>query len=367
MSALTKYDTIGPNLEINKIRFWDIDPDVHADSLYKNSIDHKRNDEFGEPTKVVVGRPEVRSQKKERSKKMSREQSDGEYSVVGTGIDRFVDATAGAVGLDVVMPNLGEQRRLEPPGGAKLKWPRYGLLIPQTPGPRGQLPGVGAQPVGSGDGRFAFEMPSSTYPGPDRQLPGIGTHAACEDGKRPVHVWYAEPDVSGTGQATTGYRDTAGEASISIAFGMPTPAYPRSDRHILSNGTQPGLDQFRDGLPDMTDLGPHDELDNEQKDMIQFSHPRLNGQSTLVRQISPVCSKPVVFTSTKVPKFCGMTSCDQYRQVFEAIVWSNGWDDATVVLQLLSHLQGDVALLVPQAKRTMRVRLIGALMEHYGS
>ena len=41
----------------------------------------------------------------------------------------------------------------------------------------------------------------------------------------------------------------------------------------------------------------------------------------------PVRSKPAVFTSTKVPKFIGVTSWDQYRQVFEAIVRSNGWDD----------------------------------------
>ena len=36
--------------------------------------------------------------------------------------------------------------------------------------------------------------------------------------------------------------------------------------------------------------------------------------------------------------------------MFDAIVLSNGWDDATASLQLLSHLEGDalnVALLVP--------------------
>ena len=39
MSPLTKYDTITPNIEINEIRFRDIDPDVHADSRYKYSIE----------------------------------------------------------------------------------------------------------------------------------------------------------------------------------------------------------------------------------------------------------------------------------------------------------------------------------------
>ena len=38
-----KYDTIAPNLEINENHFRDIDPDVHADLRYKNSIDRSRN------------------------------------------------------------------------------------------------------------------------------------------------------------------------------------------------------------------------------------------------------------------------------------------------------------------------------------
>ena len=49
-----------------------------------------------------------------------------------------------------------------------------------------------------------------------------------------------------------------------------------------------------------------------------------------------VPSKPVAFTSTKVPKFSGVTSWDQYRQVFYAIVRSNGWDDTMVALLLTS-------------------------------
>ena len=57
---------------------------------------------------------------------------------------------------------------------------------------------------------------------------------------------------------------------------------------------------------------------------------------------SPQHSRWTTFTSTKVPKFAGVTSWDQYRQVFDAIVLSNGWDDATAALQLLSYLEGDV-------------------------
>ena len=44
----------------------------------------------------------------------------------------------------------------------------------------------------------------------------------------------------------------------------------------------------------------------------------------------PVQSRPAVFTSTKVPKLSGVISWDQYRQVFDTIGQSNGWDDATV-------------------------------------
>ena len=80
--------------------------------------------------------------------------------------------------------------------------------------------------------------------------------------------------------------------------------------------------------------------------------------------------RQVTYTSTKVPRFEGTTSWEQYRQVFDAIVLSNGWDDATAALQLLSHLAGDalnVALLVPSPRRASRVGLVDALTAHYGS
>ena len=56
-------------------------------------------------------------------------------------------------------------------------------------------------------------------------------------------------------------------------------------------------------------------------------------------------SRRTICTPTKVPRFAGTTSWEQYRQVFDAIVIS---------LQLLSHLEGDVlnvALLVPAPRR----------------
>ena len=74
--------------------------------------------------------------------------------------------------------------------------------------------------------------------------------------------------------------------------------------------------------------------------------------------------------TTKVPRFDITTSWEQYHQVFEAIVRSNGWDNDTAALQLFSHLEGDalnVAHLVPLARRLSRSGLVDALMSHYGS
>ena len=76
--------------------------------------------------------------------------------------------------------------------------------------------------------------------------------------------------------------------------------------------------------------------------------------------VPPVVSTPrqASYTTTKVPRFGGSTIWEQYRQVFDAIVLSNGWSDATAALQLLSHLEGyalNVALLVPIAGQTSRL------------
>ena len=71
------------------------------------------------------------------------------------------------------------------------------------------------------------------------------------------------------------------------------------------------------------------------------------------------------FTSTPVPMFVEKTSWNQYRQVFEAIVSSNGWDGVTAALQPVSHLKGDtlnVALLVPAPRQV----LSGVLLVHLG-
>ena len=89
-----------------------------------------------------------------------------------------------------------------------------------------------------------------------------------------------------------------------------------------------------------------------------------------IRSLEADLMDTVAHLQLEVPEFSGVTSWDQYQQVLDAIVQSNGWDDATVALQLLSHQEGDplnVALLVPEVKRTTRARLVGALTEHYRS
>ena len=104
------------------------------------------------------------------------------------------------------------------------------------------------------------------------------------------------------------------------------------------------------------------ELEDLQADNRFLKKPRPQTVPPLIQQAA--------LTTTKVPWFNGSTSWDQYQQVFDAIVLSNGWGDATSALQLLSHLQGDalnVALLIPMPRRSSRKELTTALSAHYGS
>ena len=76
------------------------------------------------------------------------------------------------------------------------------------------------------------------------------------------------------------------------------------------------------------------------------------------------------FTSTPVSRYAGGSNWDQYREVFEAIVCSNGWDEVTAALQLIAHLDGEalnVALLVLEAQRKLPGVLLKTLSAHYSS
>ena len=128
-----------------------------------------------------------------------------------------------------------------------------------------------------------------------------------------------------------------------------------------------GPDRRSDGWSPVNVL--EDTVAQMQRDMAE-----IRAENWLLRTpgVQPVVPTPrqAAFTMTKVPWFGGTTSWEQYQQVFDAIVLSSGWDDATAALQLLCHLQGDtlnVALLVLMARRTSRKGLVGALSAHYGS
>ena len=99
---------------------------------------------------------------------------------------------------------------------------------------------------------------------------------------------------------------------------------------------------------------------------------RLREENRLLRTpaIPQVVQAPrrAAFTSTKVPRFDRTTSWEQYRQVFDAIVWSK--DNDTAALQLFSHLEGEalnLAHLVPLSRQLSRSGLVDALTTHYGS
>ena len=103
-----------------------------------------------------------------------------------------------------------------------------------------------------------------------------------------------------------------------------------------------------------------------------FAAIRAESRQLRTPGVPPVVHTPQqsAFATIKMPRFGGTTSWEQYRQVFAAIVLSNGWDDATAALQLLSHLEGDtlnVALLVSLSHLTSRPGLVDVLSAHYGS
>ena len=72
---------------------------------------------------------------------------------------------------------------------------------------------------------------------------------------------------------------------------------------------------------DLMDTVAHLQLEVEVLKFVQSVPP------ALAKRTLSTLSKLVAFTSTKVPKFSGETSWDQYHHVFDAIVRSNGWDE----------------------------------------
>ena len=134
---------------------------------------------------------------------------------------------------------------------------------------------------------------------------------------------------------------------------------------------QPGLLNVKDSLEEAWSPSRklEDAVEQLQRDTTDYRKElRFSGVQGPANPSRP--TKRSGFTSTSVPRYSGKSSWEQYRQVFAAIACSNGWDDVTAALQLLSHLDGDalnVALLIPEPQRVLSGVLMKSMSEHYGS
>ena len=120
---------------------------------------------------------------------------------------------------------------------------------------------------------------------------------------------------------------------------------------------------FPDGFPEdnLRDGGQCQRNIGSPVDMLVDTVSRIQKDLAILREENRVLRTPATsqviqaprraaLTTTKVPRFDGTTSWEQYHQMFEVIVRSNGWDNYTSALQLFSHLEGDalnVAHLIP--------------------
>ena len=399
---------------------------------------------------------------------MSREQSDDEDSVGETGIIKF-----------------------GPPNGAKPKWIRHGLPLPRSPEIGGQLLGARAQPVGSGDGRRMPRRSYLTYPrlvrrqtdpriqpeelppdqvpfglpGPaarssDKQLPGSGAQTVGSgDGRRRARRFYPtyprlvrlQPDpVVQPEKPTPAWG----------AFGLPGPVLRSSDKQFLGSETgKKGVTSWTAGRMTTpythcgivrrkserwTDTGDSglgkertnrtglareswvpDNLEKKENCGVDASTPRpgandwprirrlrqcapiletqLSGSSTRRVQsdlksdlsgatgtldtmahrvletdgsanpVEPgtkyfVGTAPICpVTDTAVPKFYGTVCWQQYQQVVNVIAKSNGWDEEMAAWQLFAHLEGNALNMLLEDKRATLTRLSQALSDYYNS
>ena len=269
---------------------------------------------------------------------MSREQSDGEDSVGETGTDGFVDVTVEMevelrlplevdmkpdriredvllfpeiVDPDAVNTNQGTQHGFGFLNVAKPKWSRHGLSLPLIPELRRQLPGAGAQPVGSGDGRCKLDTFDPTYPGLIQ---------------RQTSTWIRQPKP-------TPHRFT---------LGSPTPAFRSPDRPFPGVGTQLEFNRFKDGVPNMTGpdlrnglpgLSDRSDLSRAPETVLMDTVVRLQLEVAAMKAGTPnhqtiggptslVQHRLVVFISTKVARFAGVTSWKQYCiRCYCAVKW----------------------------------------------
>ena len=141
----------------------------------------------------------------------------------------------------------------------------------------------------------------------------------------------ASPGYVGAGAVTPPRRDAGGHGGLRAPGTRLSNKGTRVAPQIVTEARDKdgGLD--RRNVPWSPDSVLIDTVARLQRDL---ADTRVESQFLHTPGVPPVVPTPrhVAFTSTKVPRFAGMTSWEQYRQVFDAIVLSNGWDDATVAL-----------------------------------
>ena len=152
---------------------------------------------------------------------------------------------------------------------------------------------------------------------------------------------------------------------------------PAPEPQGAPRGVRAVPDPFPDDSPEdkLRDGGQRHKDIESPVDMLVDTVSRMQKDMAILREENLILRTPaapqavqtprrVALTTTKVPRFDGTTSWEQYHQVFEAIVKSNGWDNDTAALQLFSHMEGDtlnVAHLVPLARRLSQSGLVDAL------
>ena len=140
---------------------------------------------------------------------------------------------------------------------------------------------------------------------------------------------------------------------------------------------------FQDGFPEdsLRDGGQCQKDIDLPVNMLVYTVASIQKEMAILREENRLLRTPATsqvvqvprraaLTTTRVPWFDGTTSWEQYHQVFEAIVRSNGWVGDTAALQLFSHLEGDalnVTHLIPLTRRLSRSGLVDARTALYGS
>ena len=197
--------------------------------------------------------------------------------------------------------NQEERYRLEPPNGARPKWTRPGRPLPVIEEPRSPGATVGVDGPGMNGGGMRVPAPALPPLQHDRQSAGVAT---------PTRM---DADRHGVFRAPGGTADGRGTRLASHVFAEARDKDVISDRRDLT------------WSPENVLIDTVARLQRDLNDMrAESRYLRTPG----VQDALPP-SRHVTVTSTKVLRFAGTTSREQYRQVFDAIVLSNGWDDAT--------------------------------------